>query len=59
MPQFFVNLLRDHLTKDAALAEAQRAMLRGELRAEDRRDWSAPYYWAGPMLTGNWLAFGG
>lgn len=43
-------------TKAQALREAQRAMIRGELRdGAGRLDFRHPYYWASFVLMGNWL----
>jgi len=43
-------------SKAEALREAQRAMIRGELRDEaGRLDFRHPYYWAAFVLMGNWL----
>lgn len=47
MTRFYEGLLRRHLPPAAALREAQLAV-----RA-DRR-WSAPFYWAGFQLQGDW-----
>ena len=54
---FFDKLLRDRLEKDIALADTQRQMI-GRLIASNNphEDWSRPYFWAAPMLTGNWQA---
>jgi CHAT domain-containing protein len=42
------------LDKAAALGDAQRAFLRGEAGPE----WREPWFWAGPVLSGNWLGCG-
>src|SRR5262249_23719250 len=47
MQDFYKGILVDHLTPAAALRAAQLA-----IRSEPR--WSAPYYWAGFILQGEW-----
>jgi len=47
MKHFYAAMLRDHLTPAAALHRAQQALARDER-------WSAPYYWAGFVLQGEW-----
>lgn len=47
MRHFYSGLLQQHLPAAAALRRAQREM------AADPR-WSAPYYWAGFVLQGDW-----
>lgn len=47
MKHFYAGMLRDRLTPAAALHRAQRTL------AKDPR-WSAPYYWAGFVLQGEW-----
>ena len=47
MTRFYRRLLVDGFTPSAALRDAQRSMAR-----EPR--WSAPYYWAGFVLQGEW-----
>lgn len=47
MTRFYAGLLQRRLTASAALRAAQREM------AADPR-WSAPYYWAGFVLQGDW-----
>lgn len=55
---FFDKLLRERIEKDVALAETQRQMIaRTIVSNETGDDWSLPYFWAAPMLTGNWQAF--
>lgn len=55
---FFQGLLAGKLEKDVALAQAQRLMIAGAIVSDLRQeDWSRPYYWAAPMLTGNWRPF--
>jgi CHAT domain-containing protein/predicted negative regulator of RcsB-dependent stress response len=49
MTRFYRRLLVDGFTPSAALRDAQRSMA-----LEPR--WSAPYYWAGFVLQGEWLA---
>lgn len=48
MISFYRHLLSDDMPPAQALRTAQL-----ELRADDR--WSAPYYWAGFILLGDWL----
>jgi CHAT domain-containing protein len=47
MKRFYELLLRDGRTPAAALREAQIAMAKSA-------EWSAPYYWAGFVLQGDW-----
>jgi len=47
MKHFYAGMLRDRLAPAAALHRAQRALARDER-------WSAPYYWAGFVLQGEW-----
>jgi len=47
MQQFYSGVLREGLTPAAALRAAQL-----HLAASPR--WSAPYYWAGFILQGDW-----
>ena len=47
MKQFYIGVLRDGLTPAAALRAAQ-------LRLAANPRWSAPYYWAGFILQGDW-----
>jgi len=47
MKHFYAGMLRDRLAPAAALHRAQRTL------AKDER-WSAPYYWAGFVLQGEW-----
>jgi CHAT domain-containing protein len=47
MKHFYAGMLRDGLAPAAALHRAQRML------AKDER-WSAPYYWAGFVLQGEW-----
>jgi CHAT domain-containing protein len=47
MKRFYRNMLVDKLSPAAALREAQISMWR-----EPR--WTAPYYWAGFALQGEW-----
>jgi CHAT domain-containing protein len=55
---FFEYLLAARLEKDVALAQVQRCMIAKAVRSNDpQEDWSHPYYWAAPMLTGNWQPF--
>ncbi|TVQ21693.1 MAG: CHAT domain-containing protein [Leptolyngbya sp. DLM2.Bin15] len=48
MQQFYQALTQDHLSKSAALRQAQLALL-------DREAYNAPYHWAPFILVGNWL----
>ena len=41
------------LSKAEGLRQAQLALLRGEIGAED--DYSHPYFWAPFVMMGNWL----
>ncbi|WP_165191741.1 CHAT domain-containing protein [Caulobacter soli] len=57
---FFDHWLIDGVGKDEALASIQRRMIAGEIQGpHGRDDWTRPYYWAAPMLTGNWRGFSG
>jgi CHAT domain-containing protein len=47
MDRFYQALLKDGLKPAEALRQAQRQMA-------DDSQWSAPYYWAGYMLQGDW-----
>ncbi|MEW6210913.1 MAG: CHAT domain-containing protein [Acidobacteriota bacterium] len=47
MKHFYRRMLTDGMSPSAALAEAQRAMLK-------QRQWQAPYYWAAWTLQGEW-----
>jgi len=47
MKRFYDGMLREGLRPAAALRNAQAAM------AKEKR-WSAPYYWAGFVLQGEW-----
>jgi CHAT domain-containing protein len=47
MRRFYRGILTDHLSPAAALRAAPTS-----IRAERR--WSAPYYWAGFTLQGEW-----
>jgi CHAT domain-containing protein len=47
MRRFYRGILVDHLAPAASLREAQRSV-----RADPR--WSAPYYWAGFVIQGEW-----
>ena len=47
MQRFYRGILVDHLAPAASLREAQRSV-----RADPR--WSAPYYWAGFVIQGEW-----
>ncbi|HEX8292880.1 MAG TPA: CHAT domain-containing protein, partial [Pyrinomonadaceae bacterium] len=47
MRLFYQNMLRDSMPPPAALRQAQMSV-RGQRR------WSAPYYWAGFTLQGEW-----
>jgi CHAT domain-containing protein len=48
MIDFYKNLIHQHLSKVAALRNAQLALLQTE-------DYNHPYYWAPFVLVGNWL----
>jgi CHAT domain-containing protein len=55
---FFESWLAQGVDKDLALATIQRAMISGEVHCLDgKADWSLPYFWAAPVLTGNWRGF--
>jgi CHAT domain-containing protein len=57
---FFQSWLTQGVDKDLALASIQRRMIAGEVRSADAGvDWSRPYFWAAPVLTGNWRGFSG
>jgi CHAT domain-containing protein/tetratricopeptide (TPR) repeat protein len=47
MKRFYTAMLVDHLTPAAALRQAQISL------SKEKR-WSAPYYWAGFILQGEW-----
>jgi CHAT domain-containing protein len=47
MTRFYRGVLRDHLSPAAALRRAQLSLQRTPR-------WSAPYYWAGFTLQGDW-----
>ncbi len=47
MKRFYEGLLRDGLRPAAALRRAQVAL-------SNERRWSAPYYWAGFIIQGDW-----
>ncbi len=47
MSRFYVRILRDHMPPGQALREAQLSMLHDP-------QWSAPLYWAGFTLQGDW-----
>jgi CHAT domain-containing protein len=47
MKVFYLNMLRDGMSPPAALRQAQTSLRR-------QRRWSAPYYWAGFVLQGEW-----
>jgi CHAT domain-containing protein/Flp pilus assembly protein TadD len=49
MRNFYQGMLRDNLRPAAALQAAQMAMAR-----KPNSPWSAPYYWAGFVLEGEW-----
>ena len=49
MQTFYELLLEQHLPPDEALRRAQ-----DRLRTDKKADWSAPYYWAGFVLYGDW-----
>lgn len=56
MARFYENL-RDQKNKAAALAQTQREMISGKLKADDGRgeyDYSHPYFWAAFVLIGDW-----
>lgn len=48
MTEFYRGLLQQNLPPAAALSRAQNLLRQSEL-------WSAPYYWAGFVLQGEWL----
>jgi CHAT domain-containing protein len=56
----FYKHLRAGLTKDRALQAAQQELIRGPIEVTDDKgekvvkDFSAPYYWAGFQLYGDW-----
>jgi CHAT domain-containing protein len=47
MKLFYLNMLRDGMPPPAALQQAQMSLRR-------QKRWSAPYYWAGFVLQGEW-----
>jgi CHAT domain-containing protein len=47
MKRFYRAILKDGLTPAAALRQAQDSLRR-------ERRWSAPYFWAGFILQGDW-----
>jgi CHAT domain-containing protein len=47
MKRFYRGMLKDGLRPAAALRAAQISMLK-------QRRWSAPYYWAGFVIQGEW-----
>ncbi len=54
MIRFYRNL-RDGLTKDEALRQAQLEFIRGPIVVDgEARDFSSPYYWAAFQLIGDW-----
>jgi CHAT domain-containing protein len=59
MIRFYKHFLAG-LPKDQALQAAQQELLRGPIEVIDEkgepeiRDFSAPYYWAGFQLYGDW-----
>jgi CHAT domain-containing protein/Tfp pilus assembly protein PilF len=55
MQKFYqIRSSRPGMLKAEALRQAQTALIRGEVKGPDGKDYSHPYFWAPFILIGNW-----